>query len=198
MKMDSLSIPVDENAKGLIFDCDGTLADTMGFHMDAWQKAFSKFGKTCPDAFLEPLKGLKERNIIELFNEKFNDNIDCLEFLEEKHLHFRSNLKDVKPIQPIVDIVKTYYEKLPMAVVSGGTRINVLMTLEAVGLDDYFEVILTADDHVKPKPFPDILIEAAWQLKLHPADCQVFEDGDLGLKAARDAGMVATDIRLYL
>lgn len=196
--MESLSIPVDKNAKGLIFDCDGTLADTMGFHVEAWNEAFSIFGKTCPEAFLEPLKGMKEINIIELFNKKFRDNVDCKKFLKEKHAHFRSKLKEVKPIEPVVEIVKTFHEKLPMAVVSGGTRINVLLTLEAIGLDDFFDVILTADDHVKPKPAPDILIEAAWQLKLHPADCQVFEDGEFGLKAARDAGMIATDIRLYL
>lgn len=167
--MESLSIPVDKDAKGLIFDCDGTLADTMGFHLEAWHEAFSKFGKTCPEAFLE-----------------------------EKHHHFRRKLREVKPIVPVVEVVKAFHEKLPMAVVSGGTRINVLMTLEAIGLDDFFDVILTADDHVKPKPAPDILIEAAWQLKLHPDDCQVFEDGEIGLKAARDAGMIATDIRLYL
>lgn len=196
--MENLSIPVNKNTKGLIFDCDGTLADTMGFHMEAWQKAFSKFGKTCPEAFLEPLKGLKEKNIVDLFNKKFEDNLDCQKFLEEKHLYFRSKLKEVKPIEPVVEIVKTFFEKLPMAVVSGGTRTNVLMTLEVIGLDDFFDVILTADDHLKPKPFPDILIEAAWQLKLNPADCQVFEDGEFGLKAARDAGMIATDIRPYL
>ncbi len=196
--MGTKSIPVDKNTKGLIFDCDGTLADTMGFHIEAWHEAFSKFGKTCPEAFLQPLKGMKEKHIIELFNEKFEENVDCWEFLEEKHNRFRSKLKDVKPIEPVVEIVNTFYGKLPMAVVSGGTRINVLMTLEIIGLDDLFDVILTADDHVKPKPAPDILIEAAWQLKLHPGDCQVFEDGEIGLKAARAAGMIATDIRPFL
>ncbi len=196
--MGTISIPVDKNTKGLIFDCDGTLADTMGFHMEAWHEAFSKFGKNCPEAFLEPLKGMKEKHIIELFNEKFEDNVDCRTFLIEKHNRFRSKLKEVKPIEPVVEIVKTFYEKLPMAVVSGGTRINVLLTLETIGLDGVFDVILTADDHVKPKPAPDILLEAAWQLKLAPGDCQVFEDGEIGLKAARAAGMIATDIRPYL
>lgn len=196
--MGTISIPVDKNTKGLIFDCDGTLADTMGFHMEAWNEAFSRFGKTCPEAFLETLKGMKEKYIIELFNEKFKENVNSGEFLEEKHNRFRSKLKNVKPIEPVVEIVKTFNGKLPMAVVSGGTRINVLMTLERIGLEDLFEVILTADDHVKPKPAPDILIEAAWQLKLHPGDCQVFEDGEIGLEAARAAGMIATDIRPYL
>jgi len=139
-----------------------------------------------------------EKHIIELFNEKYKDNVDCQKFLEEKHDRFRSKLKEVKPIEPVVDIVKKFYEKLPMAVVSGGTRLNVLLTLEVLKLDSLFDAILTADDHVKSKPFPDILIEAAWQLKLNPSDCQVFEDGELGLRAARDAGMIATDIRLFL
>lgn len=196
--MDKTSIPVDENAKGLIFDCDGTLADTMGFHMEAWKEAFSQFGKRCPESFLKPLKGMKEKHIVELFNKSFKDNVDCQAFLEEKHIRFRNKLKDVKPIKPVVDIIKKYYGKLPLAVVSGGTRINVILTLEAIKLDGLFDVILTADDHVKAKPAPDILIEAAWQLKLHPCDCQVFEDGEIGLQAAREAGMIATDVRPYL
>ncbi len=196
--MERTSIPVDRDSKALIFDCDGTLADTMGFHLEAWHEAFSVFGKSCPDMFLEPLKGMKEKHIIEMFNEKFEDNVDCQKFLDEKHNRFRSKLKDVKPIEPVVKIVRTFYGVLPMAVVSGGIRKNVLMTLQEIGLDDQFDVILTADDRVKPKPAPDILIEAAWQLKVQPIDCQVFEDGEIGLIAAREAGMIATDIRLYL
>ncbi len=196
--MERTFIPVNRNSKGLIFDCDGTLADTMDFHLEAWHEAFSVFGKSCPDTFLEPLKGMKEKHIIEMFNKKFDDNVDCLKFLEEKHSRFRSKLKDVKPIEPVVKIVRKFYGILPMAVVSGGVRKNVLTTLEAIGLDDQFDVILTADDRVKAKPAPDILIEAAWQLKVQPSDCQVFEDGDIGLIAAREAGMIATDIRPYL
>jgi HAD superfamily hydrolase (TIGR01509 family) len=85
-----------------------------------------------------------------------------------------------------------------MAVASGGTRDNVLLTLDVLGLADFFEAIITADDPVKPKPDPDIFLEAARRMQVEPIHCQVFEDGDAGLKAARMAGMVATDIRPFV
>jgi HAD superfamily hydrolase (TIGR01509 family) len=74
----------------------------------------------------------------------------------------------------------------------------VLLTLRALGLADCFETIITADDPVKPKPDPDIFLEAARRMRVAPSHCQVFEDGDAGLEAARKAGMVATDIRPFV
>jgi HAD superfamily hydrolase (TIGR01509 family) len=84
-----------------------------------------------------------------------------------------------------------------MAVASGGVRDNVILELETLEIRQFFGAILTADDDVRPKPAPDIFLEAANRLGVLPANCQVFEDGDLGLQAAREAGMLATDIREY-
>jgi HAD superfamily hydrolase (TIGR01509 family) len=85
-----------------------------------------------------------------------------------------------------------------MAVASGGTRENVLLTLEAIGVLEHFAVILTADDAVNPKPDPAIFLEAARRMGVTPERCQVFEDGDPGLQAARSAGMTALDVRDFL
>ena len=196
--MEKMRIPVHTNAKALIFDCDGTLADTMPFHMEAWRKAYAAFGEKWPEDFLEPLKGMKEEQIVDLYNQKYNRQVDSRRLVEEKHRWFQKSIREVKPITPVVDIVKAYRDLLPMAVVSGGKKENVLLTLHVIGLEGVFDVVLTADDKVKPKPAPDIFIEAAWQLKVHPHDCQVFEDGDIGLQAAREAGMRVLDIRPYL
>jgi HAD superfamily hydrolase (TIGR01509 family) len=76
-------------------------------------------------------------------------------------------------------------------------RENVILELETLGIRECFRVILTADDDVRPKPSPDIFLEAAKGLGVSPEHCQVFEDGDLGLQAAHSAGMLATDIRKY-
>jgi HAD superfamily hydrolase (TIGR01509 family) len=97
-----------------------------------------------------------------------------------------------------VDIVLYYKEKLPMAVASGSSRENVDSQLESLGIRTLFKVIFTADDDVKPKPAPDIFLEASKQIGIPPAYCQVFEDGDLGLEAAKKAGMIATDVRPFL
>ena len=85
-----------------------------------------------------------------------------------------------------------------MAVASGGTRENVMLTLESIGFADCFTAVLTSDDDVRPKPDPEILLEAARRMHVPPGACQVFEDGEAGFEAARRAGMVATDVRPYL
>jgi HAD superfamily hydrolase (TIGR01509 family) len=82
-----------------------------------------------------------------------------------------------------------------MAVASGGVRENVDLELEALQIRDVFQAIVTADDDVRPKPSPDIFLEAARRIGVAPEFCQVFEDGDLGLEAARIAGMLPTDVR---
>lgn len=191
-------IPVSPDIKGLIFDCDGTLADTMPVHIAAWRDTFAAHGITCPADFIHGVKGMPAENIVAIFNRRYNHQIDAAAFAAEKNRRARERLATAVPIDPVVDIVRRYRGILPMAVASGGTRDNVTLTLAVLGLTDCFETIITADDPVKPKPNPDILLQAARRMRVEPAYCQVFEDGDAGLEAARKAGMVATDIRLFV
>ena len=184
--------------RGLIFDCDGTLVDSMPIHMEAWKKAFADYGETCYDEFLDPLKGMLEEEIVDLYNKRFRRNIDSKELVERKHTYFRKNIDTVMPVKPVVELVKKCNKKYPMAVVSGGKQENVHRVLEIIHIKHLFEIILTADDVIKPKPAPDIFLEAARRLGIEPCFCQVFEDGDIGLEAARKAGMAVTDIRIYL
>jgi HAD superfamily hydrolase (TIGR01509 family) len=138
------------------------------------------------------------RKIVERFNRLQGYQIDPLAFARKKNERAREKLHESKPIEPVVAIVRLYRDKLPMAVASGGTRENVMLTLQAVGLQDCFATVLTSDDDVRPKPDPAIFVEAARRMKIAPGSCQVFEDGDTGLEAARRAGMAATDVRPYL
>lgn len=182
----------------MIFDCDGTLADTMPFHMRAWREALAALNQDYPEDFFFPLKGMKEEEIVDLYNQQFNQHLNITQVLTEKHRRFQEMLPSAKPIAPVTQIVHRFYNKLPMAVVSGGTKENVWLTLNIIGVEEIFDVVLTADDDIKPKPAPDIFLEAASRLEVEPQLCQVFEDGDLGLKAAHLAGMIATDVRPYL
>ena len=106
--------------------------------------------------------------------------------------------KTVKPIMTVAKIALDYRGNLPMSVVSGGTRKNVLRTLTAIGMADFFEAVITADDGLKPKPDPHMFIEAAKIMDVAPELCEVFEDGDPGLEAARAAGMPFVDVRPYV
>ena len=85
-----------------------------------------------------------------------------------------------------------------MAVASGGNRTNVDTSLESIGINELFDTVVTANDKVKPKPFPDIFLEAAKRIGVEPENCLVFEDGDMGIEAAQKAGMPVIDVRKYI
>ena len=102
-----------------------------------------------------------------------------------------------KPIDPVVEIVKKYHGKLPMAIGTGGNRKAVERTLVLTGLRKYFEIIVTANDVDNFKPHPETFLRCAELMNVDPAHIEVFEDGAQGLEAARMAGMIATDVRTW-
>ena len=191
-------ISILPETKGLIFDCDGTLADTMPIHTKAWCDTFSDYGIRCPEAFLQTVMGMPAANIIRRFNRLTGHQIDPMTFARDKNRRARQKLHQTRPIEPVAAIVRQHAGKLPMAVASGGTRENVLLTLETVGLANCFLAVLTSDDDVRPKPHPDIFLEAARRMNVNPESCQVFEDGEAGIEAARRAGMIVTDVRPFI
>ena len=191
-------ININDNIKSLIFDWDGTLVDSMPLHMNAWEEAFKFFSSKYDYEFFFSLNGMKEIEIVKLYNEKFGTNLDPEKVVSEKHNYYLNNIDTVKPIEPIVNIAKKYSTKLPLAVVSGSVRNIVHTELELVGIFNLFKLILTASDSYKPKPAPDIFIAASEKLKVAPEQCLVFEDGDLGLNAAKNAGMQTVDVKKFL
>jgi beta-phosphoglucomutase-like phosphatase (HAD superfamily) len=193
--MNMRKIEVPGFVRGLIFDCDGTLVDSMPLHMRAWEHAITSKGGSWNCEFFLSKKGMPEEDIVALYNTQFALALDPGDAVKAKHKFFRAHAAEFKPIPHVVDIVLKHRGVLPMAIASGGTRENVSLELDALHIKDFFEAILTADDDVKPKPAPDIFLEAARRIGVAPGYCQVFEDGDLGLEAARIAGMLPTDVR---
>lgn len=190
-------IVVPEHFKGLIFDCDGTLVDSMPMHMKAWEYAITHFGAPWKYDFIFSQKGKPSTDIVEMYNQEFGVLLEANRVSDVKQEYFKRFYTETRVIQPVVDIVFRYNGILPMSVASGGSRDNVLAQLDVVGLTKYFPIILTADDDIKTKPAPDLFLEAARLMNVPPHLCQVFEDGDLGLEAAEKAGMLATDVRGY-
>ena len=188
-------IEVPGFVKGLIFDCDGTLVDSMPLHMRAWEYVITSSGGPWDLEFFNSKKGMPEAEIVVLYNGAFARALDPVDTVNAKHEFFRAHASEFKPISHVVEVVLRYRDALPMAVVSGGVREIVSLELESLKIKDCFKIILTADDDIRPKPAPDIFLEAAKRLGVTPEVCQVFEDGDLGLTGARLAGMLATDIR---
>ena len=188
-------IDINDDVQALIFDCDGTLVDSMPLHMKSWEKAFKFFNVRFDYDYLFSLKGMKELEIIKSYNKKFGTNLNPEETVNKKHNIYFKNINSVKPIEPIVKIATEYFGKFPLAVVSGSVRDIVRKELEVIGIFHLFNTILTANDPFKPKPAPDIFYEAAKRLNVSPENCLVFEDGDPGLEAAVKAGMKMIDVR---
>jgi len=191
-----LSVPAW--VRGLIFDCDGTLVDTLPLHYAAWSETFAELGLSCPLEFLLRHNGKPTDRIVALYNAEFGHTVDVAWFTEEKERRTYVRLDRAQPLEPVAALARRHHRHLPMAVVSGSNRANVERALRAAGLWELFPVALTADDGLPPKPAPDLFLEAARRIKVEPHNCQVFEDADSGLEAARCAGMLATDVRFIL
>jgi len=191
----STIIPVPPQIRALLFDCDGTLIDTMPLHWQAWLETLHEFGVEVSQEFLYAYRGATVTDIVAAVSRATGKTIDVAAFVPRKQGRFRELLPGVREIALVADVARAHHGRLPMAIVSGGCRRNVIASLQATGLEQYFPVVLTSDDPFPGKPAPDLFLEAARRLGVAPERCQVFEDGDLGLDAARAAGMLATDVR---
>jgi beta-phosphoglucomutase-like phosphatase (HAD superfamily) len=185
--------------KGLIFDLDGTLADTMPYHFMGWKAACQKFGAEIDTAFLRKHTGSPGWIIAdEIINKcRLNGSVTVDQIMSEKLIEFYKEQHKVKSIQPVVEIVKKYHGILPMAVGTGGHREAVERTLAITDLRKYFEIIITANDVENYKPHPETFLKCAEQMNIEPGLIEVFEDSELGIKAAQEAGMNVTDVRSW-
>ena len=180
----------------LIFDCDGTLADTMPGHFAAWTAALRAGGGDITEERFYSLAGVTSAEIIALLNREHGYALDIPEMVERKEQMYVDALHDIREITAVADIARAYHGKVPMAVASGGLRDVVHATLDTIGLRSLFDAVVTADDVSRGKPAPDIFLQAAEKLGVSPADCIVYEDGDPGIVAANAAGMRVVDVRV--
>lgn len=180
----------------LIFDCDGTLADTMPGHFAAWVAALRAGGGDISEAQFYSLAGVTSAAIIERLNREHGYTLDIAGTVEAKEKKYVEALHDIKEITAVADIARAHAGKVPMAVASGGLRSVVHATLDAVNLRPLFNAVVTAEDVTDGKPAPDIFLKAAALLGVAPEHCIVYEDGDPGIQAARAAGMRVIDVRV--
>jgi beta-phosphoglucomutase family hydrolase len=195
----NIKYDIKPGIKGLIFDLDGTLADTMPYHLKGWISACNKYGANIDTTFLRKHTGSPGWIIADEIIKKCNltgrvtidqlNNEKLIEFYKDQHL--------VKPIKPVVEIVKKYFGRLPMSVGTGGHSEAVERTLLVTGLRKYFDFIITANDVKNYKPHPETFLKCAELMKINPKLIEVFEDGDLGIEAAIRAGMSVTDVRSW-
>lgn len=184
--------------KALIFDFDGTLADTMPLHWKAWCRALERYGLHMTEERFYTLGGVPSRHIIRMLGEEQSVEVDPMEASHFKETCYLEMLPEVQPVRPIYELAKTYKGQLPLGVATGGTRKAVGRVMDHLGIRDWIDAFVTSEDVVNQKPAPDIFLEAARRLGVDPADCVAFEDTDLGMTAIRAAGMRAIDVREVL
>lgn len=186
--MITLDIPPGD-FRAFIFDCDGTLADTMPLHHQAYLDILRPLGFDFPEELFYSLGGIPAEGVLEILNARFGWTIPVAEVAARKEARFGELIPLVKPIAPVVDFLHSVAGRLPVAVASGGMKPLVLATLDALGIREHFQAVVTYEDVAHPKPAPDTYLEAARRLGVEPAACLVFEDTPLGIEAATAAGM---------
>lgn len=182
--------------QALIFDCDGTLADSMRAHYVAWRDVLTAYKMDLSEERFYMYSGTPSRRVIPMLAEEQGIALDFEQANFAKEEAFLKALHLLKPIEPVVRIARENSGKLKMAVASGGVRRVVHRQLEHLEMFDWFETIVTAEDTERHKPDPDVFLEAARRLGVAPAACRVYEDGEPGIEAARRAGMECVDVRL--
>lgn len=184
--------------KALIFDCDGTLADTMPLHWRAWQAIAAKHRIHFPIDRFYSLGGVPSRDILKMLSAEQGLTLDHLAVAKEKEAEYLPLIAQVEPINAVVGIARQNFGKIPMAVASGGTTSGIDQVLAHLGIRSLFQAVVTSEMVKHQKPAPDIFLEAARQLGVPPHLCRAYEDTDLGMKAIRAAGMEAVDVRKLL
>ena len=184
--------------QAIIFDCDGTLADTMPLHWHAWQRVAKRHGIAFTEARFYALGGVPSRDILKTLSQEQGLSIDPIGIAREKEEEYIALLAHIGPIEMVVQVAHDHFGKIPLAVASGGTRAIIDKVLVHLGIRQLFGAVVTSEDVLHQKPAPDIFLEAARRLGVPPQYCRAYEDTDLGLQAIRAAGMEAVDVRVML
>lgn len=182
----------------LIFDCDGTLANTTPVHYRTFSEAFAEHGHTMARDWYFARTGLSRDQVFEQFAQEFGLSFDNETVANRMRELFFDYIDQVEEIAQVTEVARRYHGVVPMAVASGGQRAIVEATLTSLGLLDLFDTIVAVENAARSKPAPDLFLEAARRLGVDPTACLVFEDSDEGLEAAKRAGMASKDVRHLL
>ncbi|HJN89488.1 MAG TPA: beta-phosphoglucomutase family hydrolase [Verrucomicrobiota bacterium] len=181
--------------EGLIFDCDGTIVDTMPIHYAAWCSTTAEHGLEFSEERFYALGGVSPFEVLRKLSEEQGVNIDSEAVTFQKEAKYMELIGDAAEIPEVMQVVRESHGNLPMAIASGGTHETVEGILQHCGIRHYFDAIVTSQDVEKPKPAPDTFLEAAKRINVAPEKCRAYEDADMGIKAILAAGMEPVDVR---
>jgi HAD superfamily hydrolase (TIGR01509 family) len=180
--------------KAYLFDCDGTIVDSMPLHYVAWKRVLGEWGCEFAEEVFYAWGGMPVAEIIATLNERDGLTMPVEEVQRRKEQLYFDILPELKAVPEVLEHIEFSHGHIPFAVVSGSTRDSVTRSLNALGILEKFDTLVCAGDYTKSKPDPEPFLIAAERLGVAPEDCLVFEDTEMGIQAATDAGMVSVKI----
>lgn len=183
-----LTLP-EGNFKAYLFDCDGTIVDSMPLHYKAWRYILDQHDCPFPEDLFYAWGGRPIREIFASLNEMHGLNIPIEESSRLKESFYFNSLHELQPVPEVLEHIHEAHGRIPFAVVSGSARDSVVKSLETLNLLDRFDTLVCAGDYKNAKPHPEPFLLAAERLGVAPQDCIVFEDTDMGVESAKAAGM---------
>ena len=180
--------------RAYLFDCDGTIADSMPLHYIAWKKALAEWNCTFDEQLFYALGGTPVAEIVSMLNKKYGLSMPVESVSSRKENLYMELLPQLRAVPEVVEQIDAQHGRIPFAVVSGSTRESVIASLNSLKLLDRFDTMVCAGDYKKSKPDPECFLLAACKLGVAPESCLVFEDTDMGIQAATAAGMASVKI----
>jgi beta-phosphoglucomutase family hydrolase len=190
-----LKLP-DGSFRAYLFDCDGTIADSMPLHYIAWTKALGEWGCVFDEELFYAWGGKPSQDIVSDLNKLQGLNMPVKDLAAHKEALYYDLLPQLKPVPEVLEHIEDQRGNIPFAVVTGSRRSSVTRTLNALGLIDKFDTIVCFGDYENAKPHPEPFLLAAARLGVAPEHCLVFEDAEIGIQAATAAGMASVKVPL--
>jgi HAD superfamily hydrolase (TIGR01509 family) len=177
-----------------LFDCDGTVVDSMPLHHIAWKQSLGEWGCAFEEELFYLWGGKPPVEIIATLNRMQRLSMPVEAVAVRKENLYYELLPQLKPVPEVLEHIDAQQGRIPFAVVSGSTRESIVKSLTAVGLLDRFAVLVGSEDYARSKPAPDAFLTAAERLSIAPENCLVFEDTDVGIQGATAAGMASVRV----
>ena len=172
-----------------LFDCDGTIADSMPLHFIAWKKALGEWNCEFNEKIFYAWGGMPVAEIISTLNQQQGLDMPVEAVSRRKEALYFELLPQLKAVPEVLEHIDAEHGRIPFAVVSGSTRESVTASLASLNLLDRFDTMVCAGEYTRSKPDPEAFLLAASRLGVAPQHCLVFEDTDMGIDAAKAAGM---------
>jgi beta-phosphoglucomutase family hydrolase len=177
-----------------LFDCDGTIVDSMPLHYVAWKKALGEWNCEFEEELFYAWGGRPTAEIIATLNQSQGLSMPVERVASRKEEFYFKMLPELKAVPEVLEHIEAQHGRIPFAVVSGSARDSVTASLETLKLLDRFDTLVCAGEYKKSKPDPEAFLLAATKLGVSPTSCLVFEDTEMGIQAATAAGMASVKV----